>query len=281
MVGRGIKFRKGVVIQARMSATRLPNKVLLSLPFGSDSNVLEQIVKRAQKVENMNEIIIATTENTRDDVLQSVSDRLKVRCFRGDEDNVLSRFFFAAQKNKLDIIVRLTADNPCLDYKLIEAVLKVHIKEKNDYTFTENYPLGMNVEVISFSALKESFKKADDDYEKEHVTPYLIRHRKEFKVAEIKVRDCSYSEIRLTLDTEEDYALICAVYEYLYQKNEFFGLDEIVGLFNKKSWLKLINKKIVQKGFLDSLDSELREAIRILKLQGLMKAKGFLESYIK
>lgn len=255
MVKGDPSIKIGAIVQARVNSTRLPNKVLLSLPYSSNTSVLDQVIGRAQKIEMVNEVIIATTNDKTDDAIELASNRLNVKCFRGDERNVLQRFFFAARQNGLDVIVRLTADNPCIDFDLINLISKLHVKEKNDYTATKSYPLGMNVEIVSFEAIKKAAIEASTSLEREHVTPYIYTNPDRFKISEKEVpKGCRYPDIRLTLDTEEDYALLCAVFDYLYPANKFFGMEDLIDLFKKKPWLRFINKKVLQKKMFNTLD---------------------------
>jgi len=272
----------GAVIQARTCSQRLPGKTLLSLPFDSSTSVLEQIVKRAERIKMVNEVIVATTNDKADDIIESVSNNLNVKCFRGDEHNVLSRFFCAAKKNSLDIVVRLTGDNPCIDCDIINSILDFHIREKNDYTTTKGYPVGLNTEIISFKALEKAVIESSTSFEREHITPYIYTNPDRFKISvERAEKEYHYPDIRLTLDTEEDYALLCTIFDYLYPQNEFFGTEEIIKLFRDKPWLRTINKNVVQKKIFDSLQQELEEAVRILDLQELKRAKELLARHLK
>lgn len=270
--------KKGIIIQARVDSTRLPAKILFKLPFNSNFTVLEQVIKRCKNADNLDEIIIATTSKENDNVLEKITKFDGIRIFRGNEYNVLERFYYAAKIYKLNLIIRVTGDNPCIDSLLISTVLENHIRNKADYTKTEGYPIGLNVEVFNFNALEKAYKNATKDYEKEHVTPYINRNPKKFKINIIKAPKELYApDIRVTLDTEEDYALLCALYDYLYPKNKYFNAYDIVNLFNQKPWLKLINKKIIQKKIFNSLEEELKEAINILDLQDLNKARDFFK----
>lgn len=272
-------MRTGGIIQARLGSTRLPGKVLLPLPYGSKTSVLEQIIRRAGKASSLDEVVVATSANKSDDEVDALCHALNVKCFRGDEHNVLSRYFHAAEAYDLDVIVRLTGDNPCIDYDLLDSAVRHHVDGKTDYTITRYYPAGMNIEVLSSQALRSAFDEARADHEREHVTPYIAADPIRYKSASIDAEgEYRRPDIRVTLDTEEDYALLCAVFDCLYPRDKFFGIKEIIRLFDMKTWLKLINKKIIQKGIFDSLEKEIEEAIRICELQDLIKAKGVLEA---
>ena len=274
----------GAIIQARISSTRLPGKILKELPYGSGITVLEQVVNRLKKSKKLNDIIIATTTEKIDDEITTIAKKEEVKFFKGSKENVLSRYYLTAKENNLDIIVRVTSDCPCIDADITDLTIDDHINKMADYTtnsLIRTYPHGLDVEVFNFNALEKSYKNATKDYEKEHVTPYINRNPKIFKINEVKAPQELYApDIRITLDTEEDYALLCAVFDYLYPKNKYFNAYDIVNLFNKKPWLKLINKKIIQKKIFNTLEEELEEAMKILDLQNLNKARNFIKEYL-
>ena len=275
----------GAIVQARTSSTRLPNKVLKELPYGSSITVLEQVIKRLNKSQKLNEIIIATTEELEDDEIVKIADKRDVKWFRGNKENVLSRYYFAAKKNNIDIVVRIMSDCPCIDPEIIDLVINEHIKRVADYTsnssLVRTYPHGLDVDVFNFNALEKAYKNAEKDYEREHVIPYIYRNPHIFKVNQVKAPQELYApDIRIVLDTEEDYALLCAVFDYLYPRNEYFNAYDITKLFEEKPWLKLINRRIVQKKIFDTLKEELEEAVKILALQDLKRARDFLREYL-
>ena len=273
--------KKAVIIQVRVNSERLPRKVFCKLPFDSNITVIEQIIKRSKKISNIDDVIIATTHRKNNNILESIAKHTGIKIFRGSDFNVLERFYFAAQVNKVDVIIRLTGDNPCIDPQLVNIVLKNHIEKEVDCTITKGYPVGINVEVFNFDTLEKAYKNAKEDYEKEHVTPYFYRNPYIFKINKVEALKELYApDIRITLDTEEDYALLCAVYDYLYPKNKYFSAYDIVNLFNEKPWLKLINKKIIQKKIFNTLEEELEEAKKILDLQDLKKARDFIGEYL-
>jgi len=270
--------RKGVIIQARANSARLPCKIFFKLPFNSDVTVVEQVIARSKKIANIDDIIIATTCKKNDNALENITKLKGIKIFRGDDFNVLERFYYAAKINNIDVIIRITGDSPCVDPLVVSGALENHIEKGPDYTVTKGYPMGVNVEVFNFDALEKVYKNAKEDYEKEHVAPYINRNPQIFKINEIKAPKELYApDIRVTLDTEEDYALLCAVFNYLYPKNKYFNAYDIVNLFNLKPWLKLINKKIMQKRIFNTLEEELKEAVKLLDLQDLNKARDFLK----
>ena len=274
----------GAIIQGRTSSTRLPGKVLKELPYNSGITCLEQVIRRLKISKKLDDIIIVTTTEKIDDKIIDIAKKENVKYFRGSKEDVLSRYYFAAKESNIDTIIRVTSDCPCIDARTVDIAISEHLKSNADYTsnsLIRTYPYGLDVEVFNFNALEKAYKNAKEDYEKEHVTPYINRNPKKFKINIVKApKELYVPDIRITLDTEEDYALLCAVYDYLYPKNKYFNAYDIVNLFNEKPWLKLINKKIIQKKIFNILEEELEEAKKILDLQDLKKARDFIGEYL-
>lgn len=276
----------GAIIQARTSSTRLPRKVLKELPYGSGITVLQQVIRRVKRSQKVSHIIVATTNDREDSKIVEIAKKEKVLWFKGSKDNVLGRYYLAAEKHKLDIIVRITSDCPCIDPAIIDLMIEKHLTTKSDYTsnsIKRTFPHGLDTEVISFHALEKAYNENTEKFEKEHVSPYIYKTRPDFfKISLVKApKRFNAPDIRITLDTEEDYALLCSVYDYLFPKNEFFGTTEIIELFQNKPWLKLINKKIIQKRLPGTLEEEIKEALKILEFQGLSKAKSFFREKLQ
>lgn len=271
----------GAIIQARTSSTRFPNKVLKELPYDSGINVLQQVIKRLKKSHEINEIIVATSEDNEDEEIVKIAEKESIKWFRGSRKNVLERYYLAAKESDLDIIVRITSDCPCIDPEIVDLVIAEHIKTHTDYTsncLVKTYPHGLDTEVFNFNVLEKVYKNAKKNYEKEHVTPYIYRNPTLFKINHVYAPEELYApDIRITLDTEEDYALLCAVFDYLYPRNEIFKIKDIINLFKEKPWLKLINKKTIQKKIFKTFKEEREEALKVLSLQDLKKVKKFLE----
>ena len=272
----------GCIIQARSGSTRLPKKVLMKLPYNSKKTVLEQVINRVQKSKKIDEIVLATTIAKEDDLIKNLGEELGVKIYRGSEKNVLKRFYNGAKNNNLDIIVRITSDCPVIDWEILDKLIEKHIQDNNDYTsnvLERTYPHGMDAEVFNFSVLEESFLNASVEYEKEHVTPYIYKsHPKKFKIGILKSNyNKDISKLRITLDTQEDYNLICIIYDYLYDEKNIFKTDDIIKLFKEKPWIFNINKNINQKKVCANLEEEIMEALVLLEKQDLNKAKKYLE----
>lgn len=246
-------MKKGVIIQARTSSTRLSRKVLKELPFNSKITVLQQVIRRTLKVSLVDEVVVVTTTDAEDEEIIRIAEKEGVKSFKGSREDVLSRYYFAAKENKLDIIVRVTSDCPCIDWKIIENLIKKIVEDKKDFIRVKGYPRGTaDLEVLTFKTLETAFHNSTKDYEREHVCPYIYKTNPSiFDSTElIAPEDLHYPDIRVTLDTLEDYTLLCAVFDYLYDKNNFFDTTDIINLFKDKPWLKAINSNVVQKEIL-------------------------------
>jgi len=273
----------GAIIQARTSSTRLPRKVLLELPFGSGVTVLQQVIRRIKQSKRIEAIVVATTEDKDDDAIVDIALREGVLFFRGSKKNVLERYYKAAQRFGLSTIVRITSDCPCIDAAVVDTTIDHYIGQSVDYCSVSSaraFPHGLDNEVFSFSILEKVYRNATEDYEREHVTPYIYRTKPEqFKIcfpdAPANLRR---PDIRVTLDTEEDYTLLCAVFDYLYGLNRSFDAVQVVNLFNQKPWLSSITRRIMQKKIHNSVEDEVAEALRLMELQDLRKAKAMFEA---
>lgn len=276
----------GAIVQARTSSTRLPGKILMELPYGSGVTVLQQVIRRLKRSKSLGGIIVATTTDEIDSKIVGLAKKEDVKWFRGSSNDVLARYYLAAEENSLDIIVRVTSDCPCIDPEIVDWAMEKHLAAKADFTSTalhRTFPRGLDVEILSSDALKKTYCEAAESFEREHVCPYIYKSKPQmFKICDVRAPEkfCG-SDIRITLDTQEDYALLCAVFDYLYPENKLFGAEGIIKLFRDKPWLSDINKNVVQKKMFDSVNQEIEEAIRMLDLQGLKRAKEILAGHMQ
>lgn len=238
----------GAIIQARMGSTRLSGKVMKNL---EGKTVLEHVIARVKQSKMIDEIIIATTTHNRDDVIVTEALRSGVKVFRGSEENVLSRYYYAAKENTIDVIVRITSDCPLIDPKVLDEVIQCFVN--NNYDIVSNagadlskrtYPRGLDTEVFSFRVLEDSFTNAIEAYQREHVTPYIYENSVRIYYY---MNDINYSKHRWTLDTDEDFSLIAEIYRYLYHGQHDFYLNDIIKLFETRQELFDINAHIEQK----------------------------------
>lgn len=238
------------IMQARVGSSRLPGKVLKEI---CGQTVLEHDVNILRLVPNIDEIVIATTIEEQDDQIVQEASRLGVKCFRGSENDVLSRYYFAAKENNADIVVRVTSDCPCMDNIVIENIInefkKYNISEHIDYmsnTIERTFPRGYDVEVFKFESLEKAFLNAKKDYEREHVTPYIYDLSNKYKLKMHK-NEKDYSEYRVTLDTQEDFQVITAIYKELFVEKRYFSMQDVVEFLNNNPQIAYINKEIEQK----------------------------------
>ena len=196
------------VSQARTGSTRLPNKILKKI---NGKTLLSIHIERILRSKQINKLIIATTTHKSDDEVITLCNELNVQSFRGDETNVLDRFYQAVKNEKADYVVRLTSDCPLIDAQLIDELIQHTIMNKLDYCaniLLETFPDGEDIEVISFKALETAWKEADKNYQKEHVTPY-IRENSTFKGgtrfrSDNIASEINYGNVRLTVDEQKD-----------------------------------------------------------------------------
>lgn len=239
----GDNRKVGIVIQARLGSTRLPGKVLYDL---GGVPLLEFLIKRIAS--SKLPIIVATTNKKEDEKIVSFAKKLNIESFRGDEKNVLSRYYHCALEYRLDDIIRLTSDNPFLDGKFIAANLKEYLSYNSDNIYmatgiNKTYPLGISMEIFSFSQLEKAYYEAEDEKEKEHVTPYIYNKLPIEKVG-INYKEAK-NHYRLTIDTPQDYELAKVLVERFSSQSK--SVDEIIQIIDSNSFLTNINKDSTQK----------------------------------
>lgn len=224
------------ILQARFSSSRLPGKVLRPI-LGRP--MLARQIERVQHAQCLDQLIVATSTEASDDEIDKLCKSLDVACFRGSLDNVLERFYQAALTFKPDHVVRLTGDCPLIAPEVIDQLIEQHLTEKNDYTancLTPSFPDGLDVEVMTFNALRRAWQEARLPSEREHVTPYIHKNPKQFKIGELRCeRDLSF--LRWTVDEPEDFILVEKIYQALYpQKPSFNWLDVLAWLDAHPEW---------------------------------------------
>jgi len=231
----------GCIIQARMNSSRLPGKVMMKLDDKNPS--LFYTISQLKNSKYIEEIIVATTSNKEDDIIEKFSKEIGVKCFRGSEDDVLDRYYRCAKKNNFDSIIRITADCPLIDPSIVDEMIK-EFKNKN-FDYIQNieprtFPDGMDVEIFTFRALYEAWKNSILPSEREHVTPYFRNNKEKFKIMKF-LNEIDFSKYRFTLDYEEDLALMKNIIKDICQRPIL--MEEIIVLLSKKPELFKINKK--------------------------------------
>ncbi len=231
------------IIQARMGSTRLPGKVLMEI---EGTPILYHIIRRLKAINGVDHVIVATSIKEDDDAIAEFCHKNGIPCVRGSEENVLDRFGLAAKGYPADIYIRATGDNPMIDIKLIEEMLAFFYEKNLTYTCYKKYPIGSGVEIFTHKALAEALENAEKPYELEHVTPYMYLNMRSGNV-QFYVSAVDDSNIRMTVDTENDLQFARALFEKLYKKNMYFGIAEIKELLEQEPILKEINANVHQK----------------------------------
>lgn len=243
------------ILQARTSSTRLPNKVLLPI-LGKPMLALQ--IERTLRANLIDTLVVATSDQAADDPIELLCDQLNVACFRGNLEDVLDRFYQAAKAYPAEHIVRMTADCPVIDPKIIDAVIELHTTSGADYSsnvLPPTFPDGLDVEVMRFDVLFETWQNAKLNSQREHVTPYIQESAK-FKKSNLASQE-DLSEHRWTVDEAADFELITFIYESLYPKNQTFGYQDILKLLIKNQDKLGINTHIKRnEGYVRSLHKD-------------------------
>jgi len=222
------KLKTAIILQARESSSRFPNKVFAKI---KGQPLILRLLQRLKNSKQKNQLIVAIPNKKSNNKLNKLLKKNKFVVFRGDEKNVLKRYYYAAKKHKIDIIVRITADCPLSDPKLIDKFVYILKQKKLDYlsnTLIPTYPDGFDVEVFTFLALKQAFRKAKTNYDKEHVTPYLKRIK---NLKKLNLRNnFNLSNLRCTVDEKSDLTTI----EYVFNKlKNNFNWEDVFKLIKK------------------------------------------------
>lgn len=236
-------------IEARMTSSRLPGKVLLP---AQGKPMLYHLVNRLKAVTSINEIVLATTINATDDVLIDFAKQESILSYRGSEEDVMSRVIGAAETADADVIVEITGDCPIIDPDLVEQTIQMYLHHEAAYasnTHISSYPDGMDTQVFSLESLKRSSAMTDDPLDHEHVSLYMRNHPEIFPhVHLIAPPSLHWPNLGLTLDEQADYLLLKKIIETLSPENPLFScLDTIQLLKQNPDWLE-INRHVVRKG---------------------------------
>jgi spore coat polysaccharide biosynthesis protein SpsF len=240
-------MKTGIIIQARMSSTRLPGKVLLPL---AGRPVIWHDVERCRQAAEADLVIVATSTEPSDDSLVAYLTEQKIPCWRGPLENVLARYYGAAKHYELEIIVRITADCPLIEPTIIDQsikLLKNHLAEGVEYVSNIAYrifPRGLDSEAFTFSTLARAQTSTAIPLDLEAVTPYLMRTVKYWPQT---VADDWRGNERLTLDEPRDYELLKQIYDHFYQPNKIIDTRQVLDFLRKPSKLIATNQKVAQK----------------------------------
>lgn len=244
-------MKVSAIIQARMTSTRLPGKVLMDI---KGKPMLWHIINRLTYTKKLDDIILAIPNSKENDELERFAKDNKVKYFRGSEEDVLSRYYETAKKFKCDVIVRITADCPLIDPKIVDLVIKKHLSSGADFTANlsegtlvkRTFPRGLDVEVFNFSTLEKTLQEAKTLYQKEGLDPYIFEHPELFSISTIENGE-NLSFMRWTVDEMKDLEFVQEVYKKLFKEDKIFLMKDIISLLKKYPKLIEINKNVKQK----------------------------------
>ncbi len=233
------------MIQARSGSSRLPGKVMMEI-LGRP--LLIRMIERVQRSKLAGTIVIATTLEPSDDIIERLCETEGLLCYRGSRDDLLDRHYEAGKLYNADAVVKIPSDCPLIDPKVIDRVLQYYID--NDFDFVSNlhpatYPDGNDVEVMRWSAIEKAWREATRTLEREHTTPYIWENPDLFKIGNMAWEtglDYSMSD-RWTIDYPEDFTFIKTIYEQLYPANSVFDLQDILHLTRQNPDIFAINHK--------------------------------------
>lgn len=239
-----------IILQARMNSTRLPGKVMQNI---SGHPLLFHVAERCRHAKRADRVLVATSTSMDDDVISDFCVRHGFACYRGPRDDVLDRYFGAAQASKADIVVRITGDSPLIDPAIIDECIAAFRESKADYLSnvnpTRTFPRGLDVEVFSFRALENANRESAMPYEKEHVTPYIWENKKgEFVIGPSVTASPAYqSDTRLSVDYPEDLHMIKEIYAALYREGEIVDSKEAIRFLREHPGIAALNAHSQQK----------------------------------
>lgn len=237
-----------------MGSTRFPGKMMADL---DGEPVIWHVLDRVKKAKLVDKVILATSKDNKNDILEKESKKNGVIVFRGSEEDVLDRFYQTAKKHNAKIIVRITGDCPLIDPEIIDETINFFKDNNCDYASNTNpptYPDGMDVEVFSVNSLETAWKNAKLKSEREHVTLYIRNNEDNYKIENLE-NDQDLSHYRLTLDEKEDLIVIQKILKKLKDKTNF-GLSDIVKVIESNPEILEINKKYNRN---EGLEKSLKE----------------------
>ncbi len=236
-------------IEARLTSSRLPGKIMMQ---AAGKPMLEFLVDRLRAVSSIDDIVLATTVNSTDDILVEFSEKVDIACYRGSEEDVMSRVIGAAESLDADLIVEITSDCPIIDPEIIEQTIQMFKVHNADYVSNcdvRSYPVGMDVQVFPLEILQRSAVMTNDDLDHEHVTLHIRKHPELFShVHLVAPPELYWPELGLTLDEPSDYELLKNIIEYFELLDPLFSCLDVVRLLREKSDWVAINQAVKRKG---------------------------------
>jgi spore coat polysaccharide biosynthesis protein SpsF len=220
------------------------------MPLAGKSLFVQQ-VRRVQAAFLSGQVVVATTMDGTDDRIVEICEEEGIECYRGHATDLLDRHYRAALHYGADIVLKVPSDCPLIDPDIIDRTIAYYLENENDYDFVSNlhpatYPDGNDVEIMTMATLQEAHAHASSQMEREHTTPYIWERPERFRIGNVEMEggvDYSMTH-RCTIDYEEDYHFIRAVYEALYPSNPLFGVKEILDLLERRPDIYEINANL-------------------------------------
>jgi|694.fasta_scaffold27281_7 spore coat polysaccharide biosynthesis protein SpsF len=242
------------IVQARMSSTRLPGKVLLDL---SGAPMLQRQLERVQRATLLSNVVVATSTDVSDDPIAALCAELGVDCYRGDLSNVLGRFVGAIDAFPTDVVVRITADCPLISPQAIDSVVRAFLEADCDYlsnTLEPTFPDGVDIEVMTTQVLREVSAISSDQLEREHVTLGIYRRPDHFSVRNYRGEQ-DLSDLRWTVDSPDDLEFVTWVYESLFANNPHFEMADVLELLARRPENNRTSRDAKRNAALDGVDT--------------------------
>lgn len=257
------------IIQARMSSSRLPGKVLLDI---AGKPMLASVVHRTQRASLVHQVVVATTSDESDNLIVEFCSLNAIPFYRGSMHDVLDRYYQAARQFHAQVVVRITADCPLIDPQLIDEIVYKFLQgieitgsfgddeiprlTRSAYDFAANrlpppwgrtYPIGLDIEVCSMHALEIAWREASEKHQREHVMPFFYEHPERFRILHLDYHT-DYGNLRWTVDTPEDLEMIQRIFAYFSPREPGSWL-EVLELFQQHPDLASINQQIKPKDY--------------------------------
>lgn len=210
-----------------MGSSRLPGKILRLI---HDRTLLEHVLSRLMHLKHKARVVVATTDTEKDDVVETFCAERNVNCFRGSEGNVLERYYLCARQYGFTHIVRLTADNPFTDIEALDQLIDFQLNSGADFSHSfRTLPIGVGAEIFTMAALEASYHEGKEPHHIEHVDEYMLENPGQFKTTELRIEGVKNKpDIRLTVDTPDDYQKACYIAEHATQ--EMISTEEAIRL---------------------------------------------------
>lgn len=230
------KKRVVMILQARMGSKRLPGKSLMLL---AGKPLVERVIERVKRCSAVDEIVLATTDKTEDDLLAALGAACSVRVFRGSENDLVDRYYQSAKLHRADVIVRVPADNVAPEPAVIDNTVERHLKSSNDFSstypdvFDNGYPDGIGCEVFNIDSLESVWKLSSDPHNREHPQTNFYENQNHYQVGTFECpAEYRRPDIILDVNTQEQYNFVSQLYDDLYPANPHFTIGDIIAWYD-------------------------------------------------